>query len=100
MNKKGAGLTQSLGQTLECEVNKISSSILELDKDINSISAFISFNKIPLEDSFKLTLDNLGISIKDNTWLFDYVMSDIPKDSLCPLIELDNVKLVFIPTKK
>jgi len=100
MNKKGASFTQTLSTTLECEVNKISSSILELDRDIETISAFISFKKLPLEDNIKLTLDNLGINLNNGTWLFDYVKSDIPKDSLCPLVELSNVKSVFIPTPK
>jgi hypothetical protein len=100
MNKKGAGLTKSLGNTLECEVNKISSSILELDRDTENIKAFISFNKVPLEDDFKIILDGLNINIDNNTWLFDYVLSNIPKDSLCSLVDLDNVKSIFIPTKK
>ena len=88
---------KTVGNILECHVDKISDNVLALEANTTLMRTMISFEKIPLEQTMEDKLDELGITIHRDTWIFDYVVADIPTDSLCSLVKEENVKKVFIP---
>jgi len=86
-----------LYQTLECNSDKIDTSVADLDSDTSLIGAMITFKTVPLSQATKDKLDQLQVVLDDQSWIFDYVVARIPTDSLCELTAQDEVVKVFIP---
>ncbi|PIR07208.1 MAG: hypothetical protein COV55_00500 [Candidatus Komeilibacteria bacterium CG11_big_fil_rev_8_21_14_0_20_36_20] len=97
LNKETAGQEKTLRQTLGCYFGPIADSVLDLRADTTLVGAFISFREVPLPDETRKELDDLNIVLDERTWIFDYVLGEIPIDSLCPLAEDKSVKSIFIP---
>ena len=86
-----------LKYTAGCSSEKIDPSVYGLRGDTSRIGAFISFAKVPLSEDVRGQLTELGVSLKEDTWIFDYAIAEIPTESLCILAERDFVKGIFIP---
>ncbi|MDD5749390.1 MAG: hypothetical protein PHO91_01220 [Patescibacteria group bacterium] len=84
-------------QTLKCQSDKIDPSVYNLRGDTSLIGAFISFKTVPIDESLQERLEQNNIFLKESTWIFDYVMAEIPTDSLCALVGEVAVTRVFIP---
>ena len=85
-------------QTLDCQSDKIDQSIYNLRGDTSVLGAFITFKSVPISEETRKQVTDLGVIIKDTTWIFDYVMAEIPTDKLCPLVENEEIIRVSIPT--
>lgn len=97
LSKKDVAQPKILLQTLGCSSDKIDKSILDLDGRTSLIGAMISFQKIPPSDGLKNKLNSLRIKLDEGSWIFDYVVAQIPTDSLCSLVQENEVRSVFIP---
>jgi len=86
-----------LQYTAGCQSDKIDASIYSLRGDTSLIGAFISFKEVPISENTRAALDKLGVKMLEDTWIFDYVLAEIPTDTLCDLAEYDFVTSVFIP---
>ena len=80
-----------------CATEKIDQSIYELDGNTSLIGAFIRFSEIPLSEESKTKLTDLNIKLDEQTWIFDYVVAQIPTNKLCDLADLDFVSRIFLP---
>ena len=89
-----------LQYTAGCSSDKIDASIYRLKGNTSLIGAFISFDKMPIEDTTKVELDKLGVEIDEESQIFDYLYATIPTEVLCDLAEYDFVKRVFIPIEE
>jgi hypothetical protein len=96
-SQQQAGQPSILLQTLACSSDKIDKSILDLDSQTSLIGAMISFKKVPLESNLQQKLTDLKIELDEKSWIFDYVIAKIPTNSLCFLVQEEQVKSVFIP---
>jgi len=97
LNKQGAGQEKTLRQSLDCYFGPIADSVLDLEANTTLVGAFISFRDVPLSTEMRDELNNLNIVIDERTWIFDYVLSEIPTESLCPLAGNEEIKAIFIP---
>jgi len=86
-----------LKYTAGCSSEKIDASVYGLRGDTSRIGAFISFAEVPLSGDVRTQLTELGVALKEDTWIFDYAIAEIPTESLCILAERDFVKGIFIP---
>lgn len=86
-----------LQYTAGCNSDKIDASIYSLRGDTSLIGAFISFDKVPITDEARAELTKLGVFLREDSWIFDYVLAEIPTNSLCHLADFDFVTGVFIP---
>ncbi len=91
---------QNIGQALSCYSDKIDKTIIELPAELKEVEAFISFNSIPLASDLESSLKELNIVLDKKSIIFDYIWSKIPINSLCALIELEEVKSVFTLNNK
>ena len=89
-----------LKYTTGCDSEKIDDSIYKLKGTTSLIGAFISFDKVPIEEATKDELDKLGIQIDEDSQILDYMYATIPTEALCDLAEYDFVKRVFIPIEE
>ncbi len=87
----------TLQYTAGCASDKIDASVYSLRGDTSLIGAFISFKEVPLTEEVELELSKLGVTIRKDSWIFDYGLAQIPTKSLCQLADYDFVKAVFIP---
>lgn len=87
----------TLQYTAGCGSDKIDASVYSLRGDTSLIGAFISFKEVPLSEEVTTELDKLGVTIRKDSWIFDYGLAQIPTKSLCRLADYDFVKSVFIP---
>jgi len=90
----------NIGQSMDCYSDKIDKSILVLSYKLEYVNAFINFKKIPISKELEDSLSGLDIKLDKDTGVFDYIWSTIPSDSLCELVELDEVNSVFTFNKK
>ena len=90
----------NIGQSIDCYSEKIADSVLNLSAKLKYIDAFISFNNIPLNDNISHSLAELNIELDQRTIIFDNIWSKIPFNSLCNLVELEEVKSVFTLNNK
>lgn len=97
VKKENAGNPTTLRSTAGCLDETIADSVLDLRSDTTLIGAFISFKTVPLDEETKNDLADWGITLDENSWIFDYALAQIPTDSLCDLAKHENVKLIFIP---
>jgi len=97
LNKQSASQEKTLRQTLDCYFGPMADSILDLEADTTLVGAFISFKHIPLSTEMREELNNLKITMDERTWIFDYVLAEIPTESLCSLAENKEIKAIFIP---
>jgi hypothetical protein len=88
-----------LQYTVGCESDKIDASVYSLKGNTSLIGAFITFNEVPISDDVRTELTNLGVLLREDSWIFDYVLAQIPTESLCHLADYDFVTNVFIPTE-
>ncbi|MFA6466321.1 MAG: hypothetical protein WCV71_00475 [Patescibacteria group bacterium] len=86
-----------LQYTAGCSSDKIDASIYSLRGDTSLIGAFISFDKVPIDDTIRAELTKLGVFLREDSWIFDYVLAEIPTEALCNLADYDFVTGVFIP---
>jgi len=89
----------TLAYAAGCSSDKIDASIYSLSSNTSLIGAFISFDKVPISDDVKNELASLGVYLRDDSWIFDYALAEIPTGSLCALADYDFVTSVFIPQK-
>lgn len=89
--------TNTLEYTAGCASEKIDASVYSLSADTRLIGALLTFQKVPLDDSVYDDLQNLGVSLEENSWVLDYTLAQIPTESLCDLADRDFVKYIFIP---
>ena len=61
-------------QTLDCQSDKIDSSIYNLRGDTILIGAFITFKNIPISDETRKSLTDMGVKLNEGSWIFDYVL--------------------------
>ena len=87
----------TLQYTAGCGSDKIDASVYSLKGNTSLIGAFISFDKVPISENTRVELDRLDVYLDENSWIFDYVLAQIPTESLCDLAEYDFIKGVFIP---
>lgn len=85
-------------QTLDCQSDKIDPSIYNLRGDTSLIGAFITFKNIPISDETRKSLIDIGVKLNEGSWIFDYVLAEIPTENLCALVANDTVIRVFVPT--
>lgn len=85
-------------QTLDCQSDKIDSSIYNLRGDTSLIGAFITFKNIPISDETRKSLTDMGVKLNEGSWIFDYVLAEIPTENLCQVVASDAVIRVFVPT--
>ena len=85
-------------QTLDCQSDKIDASVYNLRGDTSLIGAFITFSSIPISDETRKSLTDMGVKLNEGSWIFDYVLAEIPTDNLCELVANDEVIRVFVPT--
>ena len=86
-----------LQYTVGCESDKIDASVYALKGNTSLIGAFITFDQVPISDDVRAELTNLGVLLREDSWIFDYVLAQIPTESLCHLADYDFVTGVFIP---
>lgn len=86
-----------LKYTAGCSSEKIDASVYSLRGDTSLIGAFVSFDQVPPSSEVRAKLAELGVSLREDTWIFDYAIAQIPTDSLCVLAEQDFVRGIFIP---
>ena len=87
-------------QTLKCQSDKLDSSIYNLRGDTTLIGAYINFKSFPLDDALRQKLDNWGVTLRENTQIFDidgFIQAEIPTDSLCSLVAEEAITRIFIP---
>lgn len=97
LDKRSAGQQKILLQTLSCQSDKIDASIYNLQGNTSLIGAFVSFKSLPLSDDDKKAISDLGVKLKEDSQVFDYMLAEIPTDKLCDLVGYDVVTRVFIP---
>lgn len=97
VNSKSASQTKVLLQTMECQSDKIDQSVYNLQGNTSLIGAFIVFKKVPISEADRQIISDLNIKLDEKSWLMDYARAEIPTDSMCGLVNMDNVKKVFIP---
>lgn len=96
LNKSASKTTNTLAQNISCDQSeKLDESILSLPANTESFKAFISFQSLPLSDQLLSDLKNLGLSLDQNSAIFDYLWASIPVDSLCQVLEKSEVNSVF-----
>ena len=88
-----------LKYTVGCDSDKIDASVYSLRGDTSLIGAFITFDQVPISEDVRTELTRLGVSLREDSWIFDYVLAQIPTESLCHLADYDFVANVFIPTE-
>lgn len=96
-NQKKDQAPQILLQTMDCQSDKVDSSVYQLAGNTSLIGAYITFSKTSLSDADKAKLYDLGVAVDYNTFIFDYAYAEIPSDSLCGLVAEDLVVKIFIP---
>ncbi len=84
-------------QTLDCQSDKIDSSIYNLQGNTSLVGAIITFKKIPLSEDERNLLSELGIVLDEDSLIIDHMIARIPSDSICSLVEMENISRVFIP---
>jgi len=52
---------------------------------------------VPISEEVETALNKLGITIRNDSWIFDYGLAEIPTEALCDLADFDFVTGVFIP---
>jgi len=87
----------TLEYTAGCASDKIDASIYSLKGNTSLIGAFISFKEVPISEEVETALNKLGITIRNDSWIFDYGLAEIPTEALCDLADFDFVTGVFIP---
>ncbi len=97
LDRRGSNQPQVLLQTLSCQSDKIDASVYNLQGNTSLIGAFVSFKALPLSDNDKKFISDLGVKLKEDSQIFDYMLAEIPTDNLCDLVNQDIVTKVFIP---
>lgn len=97
LDRRGSDQSKVLLQTLSCQSDKIDASVYNLQGNTSLIGAFISFKTLPLPDEDKQSISDLGVRLKEDSQIFDYMLAEIPTDKLCDLVGKDIVARVFIP---
>lgn len=97
LDQQGMNQNRTLGQVLPCTVEKISDNVLALDADTSLMRVMVSLKTLPMTDQIEQRMEDLGISVHKDKQLFNYVVVDIPTESLCPLLAEDEITKVFMP---
>ena len=84
-------------QTLDCQSDKIDASVYNLQGHTSLVGAIITFNRIPLSEDERKTLTELGIVLDEDSLIIDHMIARIPSESICPLVEIENISIIFIP---
>ncbi len=96
LNKSASQVPKNLEQTLACyDSPKLDQTILSLPENTISIKAFISFETLPLNDGQISELQTLGVSLDQNSGVFDYLWAQIPVTSVCQLVERSGIRSIF-----
>ena len=96
-NKRVESQPNIVKYQVACDSAKIDSKIFALKGNTSLIGAMISFYQIPLSDEQSSELSDMEVKLDEKSWIFDYVVAQIPTKSLCDLAQLDYVKKIFIP---
>lgn len=97
MDREGIAPNRTLGQILPCNLDKISDNVLALSADTSLMRVMVSLKDIPMTERVENKMNELNIKIYKDKQLFNYVVVDVPVESLCPLVEDSGVTKVFIP---
>lgn len=97
MDREGIAPNRTLGQILPCNLDKISDNVLALSADTSLMRVMVSLKDIPMTERVETKMNELDIKIYKDKQLFNYVVVDVPVESLCPLVEDSGVTKVFIP---
>lgn len=84
-------------QSLDCQSAKIDESITSLTANTKIIGALVAFERTPINEELRQKLVDLDIKIDEANWILDYGHLEIPTDSLCDLVKLDQITKIFIP---
>mgnify|MGYP006863480860 FL=1 len=97
LEKEGLVPDRTLGQTLPCHLDKISDNVLALDADTSLMRVMVSLKTLPMNDQIEARMNELGIYIYKDKQLFNYVVVDVPTESLCDLVQEEQITKVFMP---
>ncbi|PLX25058.1 hypothetical protein C0580_03380 [Candidatus Parcubacteria bacterium] len=97
MDKEGIAPNRTLGQILPCNLDKMSDNVLALDADTSLMRVMVSLKDLPMTDRLEGKMNELNIKIYKDKQLFNYVVADVPVESLCPLAEDSGISKIFIP---
>lgn len=91
--------TFSLAEVLSCSQDKLDKSVLALPSNSQVIGAFIAFKKVPVEESLVKSLKEQGVTLDQQSLIFDQMWAEIPVKSLCWLADREEVNSIFTLAK-
>ena len=89
----------SLAEVLSCPQEKLDKSVLALPSNSQVIGAFIAFKKVPVEENLVKSLKEQGVTLDQQSLVFDQMWAEIPVKSLCWLAELEEINSIFTLAK-
>ena len=89
----------TLEEVLSCSQDKLDKSVLALPSNSQVIGAFIAFKKVPLEESLVKSLKEQGVTLDQQSLVFDQMWAEIPVKSLCWLAGLEEINFIFTLAK-
>lgn len=92
-------ITFSLAEVLSCSQDKLDKSVLALPSNSQVIGAFIAFKKVPVEESLVQSLKEQGVTLDQQSLVFDQMWAEIPVKSLCWLAGLEEINSIFTLAK-
>lgn len=91
--------TFSLAEVLSCSQDKLDKSVLALPSNSQVIGAFIAFKKVPVEENLVKSLKEQGVTLDQQSLVFDQMWAEIPVKSLCWLAGLEEINSIFTLAK-
>lgn len=92
----------NLGESLDCQSEKIDKSILDLHPKTSLFRAYIYFDKTPYDNTELMSyIEENSIVLEKGSQLFDIspkIIARIPTKALCGLVEWKQVLGVSIPS--
>lgn len=92
-------VTFSLAEVLSCPQEKLDKSVLALPSNSQVIGAFIAFKKVPVEENLVKSLKEQGVTLDQQSLVFDQMWAEIPVKSLCWLAGQEEINSIFTLAK-
>lgn len=89
----------TLEEVLSCSQDKLGKSVLALPSNSQVIGAFIAFKKVPVEESLVKSFKEQGVTLDQQSLVFDQMWAEIPVKSLCWLVDREEVNSIFTLAK-